>query len=285
VAPQITQFPVDSIPLMTWNATLGTWDAAGTEQRAILSAGRSFSAGSNVTLTQTGNNVTISASGSGSGGGSSAVDMTVFDKTHIFAEFGFSGAAPWAYTGASCLGAVGTAGVSGEPVGLGFTASNAACFVYYPGAAGLSLPFVDFASGSAPAFHTLIGRYSRGNSNGLGTGDHYIGWSSAKDGTVANFIGIRYSASSGLWQCIIRAGGSDVAAQTISSTADAAVHTFSVTNGGLANSVTCMIGSASSTVTGTIPANSWFAVMGSSSSGSATFTAIEARIHFSGLAR
>ena len=85
-------------------------------------------------------------------------------------------------------------------------------------------------------------------------GDHYIGWSSARDGTVANFVGIRFLNSAGVWQCVIRSGGADVAAQTIPIAPDAAVHTFAVSGGSSANSVTCGIDTATQSATGTIPA-------------------------------
>jgi hypothetical protein len=62
VANGITQFPPDSIPLANWTATSGVWDMTGTDARAILTAGRSFTAGPNVSITEAGSNVTISAS-------------------------------------------------------------------------------------------------------------------------------------------------------------------------------------------------------------------------------
>jgi 5-enolpyruvylshikimate-3-phosphate synthase len=131
-----------------------------------------------------------------------------------------------------------------------------------------------------------MGRYGRGNASGLGNGDHYIGWTAANNGTVAAFAGVRYLASAGQWQCVIRAGGVDVAAQAIAVPADAAIHTFAVTNGGIANSVTCTIDSISRTVTASIPATTWFAAMGSTiASGSSYFTTIEARIHIARITR
>ena len=57
----VTQVPGDGLPLAVWHATAGVWDAAGTDQRAILSAGSYFTAGPNVSVSHAGSNVTISA--------------------------------------------------------------------------------------------------------------------------------------------------------------------------------------------------------------------------------
>ena len=62
VVSPVTQFPTDSVPLATWNSTGGAWDAVGTDLRALLSAGPSFNAGTNVNISQAGGQVTISAS-------------------------------------------------------------------------------------------------------------------------------------------------------------------------------------------------------------------------------
>lgn len=56
----VSQFPTTSIPLATWTGASGGW-VTGTDERAILSAGRTFTAGPNVTLAEAGSNVTISA--------------------------------------------------------------------------------------------------------------------------------------------------------------------------------------------------------------------------------
>jgi len=213
--------------------------------------------------------------------------MTMFDRTYVFAEAGTSAVAPWSVISANCTSGAGTAGVAGEPGSVGWNASSNACFVYYPGANGSgAFALTDFLSGLSPNTYTLTGRYARGNSVGLGTGDHYIGWSSAQNGTVANFVGIRYLALASQWQCVIRSAGSDVASQAIAVTPDAAFHTFVVTNGGIANSVTCNIDSTSQTTVGTIPAASRYGVMGTIiNAGLSYFSAIEARIHISGITR
>jgi len=281
----ITQFPVDAIPLASWNATAGAWDSTGMVVSTAVSAGRNFTAGQNVTLLQSGSNVMISANTQNTG--FNPLDMTMFDRAYIFAEAGTSAIAPWSVISANCTSGAGTTGVAGEPGSIGWSASSNACFVYYPGANGSgAFAITDFLSGLTPKTYTLTGRYARGNSVGLGTGDHYIGWSSAQDGTVANFVGIRYLASASQWQCVIRSSGSDVASQAIAVTPDAAFHTFVVTNGGVANSVTCNIDSTSQTTVGTIPAASRYGLMGTIvSAGLSYFSAIEARIHISGITR
>jgi hypothetical protein len=64
----VVAFPIDSIPLAFWHATASVWDLAGTDARAVLSTARTFTAGPNITITETGSNVTIAAdSAMGSG--------------------------------------------------------------------------------------------------------------------------------------------------------------------------------------------------------------------------
>jgi len=57
----ITAFPVDCIPLFTWTATNGTWDAnGGTDERAFLST-QVLEAGAGIQLTQTSGQNTVMA--------------------------------------------------------------------------------------------------------------------------------------------------------------------------------------------------------------------------------
>jgi hypothetical protein len=50
----VTAFPLNSIPLFTWTATNGTWDATGgSDQRAFLSSTQTLTSGAGIQLTQT----------------------------------------------------------------------------------------------------------------------------------------------------------------------------------------------------------------------------------------
>lgn len=67
IATPISGFPIDSIPLWTLTITSGQWDTTLTDRRALYSVGKTFTAGSNVTLTETAGNLTIASSGGGGG--------------------------------------------------------------------------------------------------------------------------------------------------------------------------------------------------------------------------
>jgi len=57
----VTSFPVDAIPLFTWSATSGTWDASGgADQRAFLSS-KSVTAGTGITTTEISGKTQLSA--------------------------------------------------------------------------------------------------------------------------------------------------------------------------------------------------------------------------------
>jgi hypothetical protein len=57
----VTSFPADAIPLFTWSATGGTWDAAGgMDQRAFLSS-KSVTAGTGITTTEVSGKTQLSA--------------------------------------------------------------------------------------------------------------------------------------------------------------------------------------------------------------------------------
>ncbi len=289
-AGPITQFPVDSIPLATWNATSGVWDPTGSDARTILSGGRTFTAGPNIQLTETGDNVTITAlistplssGGSGSSGLYNPTDMTEFDRTIVFADWGFN-TAPFGYSG-GCVGLGVRPGVAGETTPPSWLGSGNPCVLFYP-AGGSGHPFVDFLSGSTPLASTLAARFAGGTGGTAGPGDLYVGWSSAADGTVANFVGLRYLASSNVWQCLIRSGGTDVSAGTMASTPDSAYHTFVVNSSTTPNTVSCKIDGSPATVTGTIPSSAWYAVLGTSGTPLTYFSALEERIQILGISR
>jgi len=57
----VTAFPVDAIPVFTWSATNGTWDASGgADQRAFLSS-KSVTAGTGITATEISGKTQLSA--------------------------------------------------------------------------------------------------------------------------------------------------------------------------------------------------------------------------------
>jgi hypothetical protein len=57
----VTSFPIDAIPLFTWSATNGTWNASGgVDQRAFLSS-KSLTAGVGITTTEISGKTQLSA--------------------------------------------------------------------------------------------------------------------------------------------------------------------------------------------------------------------------------
>jgi hypothetical protein len=67
VVSSITQFPPASIPLATWTASSGAWNAIGLDERAILSGAPAIAAGPDINLTQTPGSITIASGTSASG--------------------------------------------------------------------------------------------------------------------------------------------------------------------------------------------------------------------------
>lgn len=73
-----SQLPVDAVGLWTGHVTIGVFDpitTAANSLQPIAFGGRSFSAGSNVTLTQSGSNVQIAASGGTPGGATGELQL------------------------------------------------------------------------------------------------------------------------------------------------------------------------------------------------------------------
>lgn len=58
--PGITAFPADAVPLYTWHATSGAWDATGTDQRAFLSS-KNVIPGAGLMATELAGQTTIAA--------------------------------------------------------------------------------------------------------------------------------------------------------------------------------------------------------------------------------
>ncbi|BDC53205.1 hypothetical protein F183_A55200 (plasmid) [Bryobacterales bacterium F-183] len=62
----LTGFPPRSLPLYTWTVTNGAWDlTGGIDRRAMLSTGRRFVAGPNISITEDGDSVSIGLISSG----------------------------------------------------------------------------------------------------------------------------------------------------------------------------------------------------------------------------
>ena len=59
----VTSFPPDSIPLSTWSATSGAWDAIGLDQRAFL-ASKNIQAGTGITTTELQGQTTVAVDSS-----------------------------------------------------------------------------------------------------------------------------------------------------------------------------------------------------------------------------
>ncbi|HTA44356.1 MAG TPA: hypothetical protein VK789_18030 [Bryobacteraceae bacterium] len=282
VLSSITQFPVGAIPLETWNATNGTWDASGTSSMATLSAPPAVLGGSNISVTQAAGNVTISYTGiDGAGTAPSPIgtfnplDPTQFYVNHLALTTGFSrGWEGWDYSDACGNGSPPSgpafsaesvvAAEWGQAAGAGTT-----CAFYFPGihGTGASGAAYDYWSGNSPANLWVSTVYQSADANG----SQYVGLSNSGNG-VSNFIGCRQTGA-GNWFAVIRSGGIDVATTDTGFPHDTAVHRLTVDNNSAsANSIRCSVdGGNTATATGGIPAQSggWFFIAGTVATGSA----------------
>jgi hypothetical protein len=220
-----------------------------------------------------------------SGGGYDPTDVTVLDYFFYIPGLGGSnGPLPWGFAG-NCF----AVGVPGTPADGGqFSTymqeanSSGTCLFYTPFPNGF--PFTDFMSGGSPKSYIFSAVYQRNTSDGDGT--HYVGVSKSRS-TLDDFVGVRLNPGTSKYECVIRSGGVDVNETDIAAL-DTAVHWITVTNSGVANSVTCTVGNnAPVTTTGTIPSGTWLFAMGATqtSGTSARFLLSEARVHISGRVR
>lgn len=281
VLPSITQYPIGVIPIETWNATNGAWDASGTNSTAPLSIAPALIGGSNITVAQTAGNVTISYTGV-DGAGTAATPIGTFnplDPTQFFADHlalrtGFSrGQEGWDYADACGNGTLPggspfspesvVAGVWGQAAGTGTV-----CLFFFPGIHGTAAAggSYDYWSRNPPANLWASAVFQSSDTNG----SLYVGLSNSGNG-VSDFIGCRQTGA-GNWKAVIRAGGIDLATADTGFPHDTATHRLTVdNNSGTSNSVRCSVdGGNSATATAAIPAeaNGWYFVAGDVATGS-----------------
>jgi hypothetical protein len=165
--------------------------------------------------------------------------------------------------------------------------SGTVCAFFGPflNSASGAFPLTDFVSGSSPLNWGLYYDFAVADEHQ----NEYVGLSQTAGGspTWNNFVGIRWDNANTRFECVIRSGGADVVSTTMGAAYSANVMRYQVSNAGTANSVTCQIGSTTATtVTGTIPAGSWYTIAGAdwtSGSGSQPHFAIaQARLKISG---
>jgi hypothetical protein len=280
VAGAVTQYPIGSIPLETWNASSGVWDPAGTNDVALLSTQPTLNAGSNITITQTGPNITIAASGGSGGSGSGSPIGTYFNPTdptqwyrdHISLVSGFTSEDGWGYSGSCAVGnGSGATGFSQEsvvPATWGRSpASGSICFFSFPSTGNYvyGSGTYDYWSGNTPAQLWISATYETTDTNGT----HYVGLSSSPSG-YSNFIGCRQSGA-GNWFAVIRAAGVDVATADTGIPHDGNTHRLVVDNAsGTTNTIRCSVdGSTAATASGTIPPQlfGWTYIFGAEATG------------------
>ncbi len=302
VANDISQYPPGVIPLATWQATNGAWNATGTDSASALSAPPELIAGSNVTIAQTAGTITISATGSGSSSGSSPTggaatyynptDPTQFFRDHITLATGFSnGVDGWSYSGCGAGAGSGATGFSQESI---FSAPWAevsgagnVCAFSFPTTANnvYGGATFDYWSGDTPAQLWVSATYKAADANGT----QYVGLSSSNT-SFPDFIGCRQTGT-GDWFAVINQGGEDIATADTGIPQDTNVHRIQVDNdGGMINTIRCSVdGGPSATASGTIPQETygWYFIFGASAIGSTatTFAPFEYTIFLQGLPR
>jgi hypothetical protein len=298
VLSSITQYPFGTIPIGTWNATSGTWDPAGDNGVAPLSAPPALIGGSNITVAQTGSSVTVSytgidgASTSGSPvSGFNPADPTQFYLNHMSLSTGLAGGPDgWSYSGCGNGTGSGATGFTQESIVSGVwaqaTGAGTECLFFFPATNyTYGTGSFDYWSGGMPATLWLSATYTTTDVNGA----HYIGLSNSFYG-VNDFIGCR-QVGAGDWFAVIRAGGVDIATADTGYAHDNATHRLTVdNNSGTASVVRCSVdGANTATAAGTVPAEpyGWYFVEGTVPTGSlaANFAAFQYTIFLQNLPR
>jgi hypothetical protein len=276
IATPISAFPIDSIPLATLTITSGAWDTTITDRRAFLSMGKRFTAGSNIALTETADQLTIASTGSGystvqdegsgltarstidfvgagvtatdSGGktvvtipGGSGFDVT--DRLNVFARWrsrGFNNREDWVYSGACAdLGARAATATDYAT----FNGNNNCGFYYSNG----DRPLLLFPNGTADWTVAI-----RGGAGAKST-DVYVGVFN-ETVNANSFVGCQYLHASATWRAVVYSGGTESgSASNISGSVDTNDHWFIISRSG--TQISCSIdgGPASTTSGATVP--------------------------------
>jgi hypothetical protein len=272
IATPITGFPVDSIPLWVSTTTTGVWDpVTGTaDKRAFISAQKTITAGTNITVTETATNVTIDAT---SGGTSydPALDTAFYRRVQFVS--GFNRLDSYQYS-TNCADANASATGTGSDTTsimpwwwLRTNGDTTTCIVSWPYAQVWGGGIPDYFSGGSPILHRMDARMGKVAVNG---GTYYVGWSHSNS-NFNNFIGCR-AVGTGNWFAVVRSGGSDVGTPADTGVANSTNSVkITVRNGtttAAANSVTCSVGGTAATIAATVPASAeWYAILGASQSG------------------
>jgi hypothetical protein len=301
VVSGITQYPLGIIPLETWNVTNGIWDATGTNNVAAMSVPPVLIGGADITVAQTGANITISYTGIDGAntqatplGTFNPADPTQFYLNHLVLDSGYArGQDGWDYSGNCASGqGSGVVGFTQESIipavwGQASGTGNL-CYFYFPadhGTSSYGAGSYDFWSGAAPSSLWLSGTYTTTDVNGT----HFVGLSSSGNNAV-DFIGCR-QVGAGDWFAVIRAGGADVATADTGFPHDNSSHRLVVdNNSAVANTIRCSVdGGNTATATGTVPAEmyGWYFVMGAAANGAdpTNFAAFQYIIFLQGLPR
>lgn len=291
VVEGVTQYPLNSIPIASWNAANGVWDASGNNDLGLLNAGAVLNAGPNITITQTGQTVTISSTASSSAGTVTfnPTDPTQFYRNHLFVASAFNQVYDgWSYTG-PCNGSGSQTGNQESfvsSVQWAVSGAGTVCFNEFPQGMSAGGYSYDYWSAAAPPSLWVSATLSGQDTNGT----LVVGLSDDWDG-IHNFIGCQ-QAGSGVWTAVVIANGvviSSGGATTASH--DTNTHRVVVdNNGGAAGTIRCSVdGGTPATATGTIPAapGGWQFVVGGVSAGSTSmvFNLFDYTIFLQGLPR